>query len=278
MYGSVNRKRKKDGTFYRDYWYYACKHRLELDGHKCSYRKQVHQERVNSAVEEFISKIVKNPKFEEAIKQKINARIDTAEIETEIESLNKKLRQLNMSKEKLGKTMDSLDMFDEFYNKKYDDMQLRLNGLYRDIAETEKELSAVYERLENIRKDKISQEKVYQFLLFFDIIYPKFTDAEKKEFLGSIIERIEINPEPTENGQILKKIKFRIPICYDGNDGNDTEISVPTEKVTVETVVLLSHKKPDGHINVKVKFGEGEGKVPLDNIAKRTETYKTKSE
>ena len=44
----------------------------------------------------------------------------------------------------------------------------------------------------------------------------------------------------------------------------------------VETVVLLSHKKPDGHINVKVEFGEGEGKVPLDNIAKRAEAYKPK--
>ena len=46
--------------------------------------------------------------------------------------------------------------------------------------------------------------------------------------------------------------------------------------VSVETVVLLSHKKPDGHINVKVEFGEGEGKVPLDNIAKRAESYKPK--
>ena len=44
----------------------------------------------------------------------------------------------------------------------------------------------------------------------------------------------------------------------------------------IETVVLLSRKKPDGHINVKVEFGEGEGKVPLDNIAKRAETYKPK--
>ena len=44
----------------------------------------------------------------------------------------------------------------------------------------------------------------------------------------------------------------------------------------IETVVLLSHKKPDGHINVKVEFGEGEGKVPLDNIAKRVESYKPK--
>ena len=46
--------------------------------------------------------------------------------------------------------------------------------------------------------------------------------------------------------------------------------------VSVETVVLLSHKKPDGHINVKVEFGEGEGKLPLDNIAKRAEEYKPK--
>ena len=46
--------------------------------------------------------------------------------------------------------------------------------------------------------------------------------------------------------------------------------------ITVETVVLLSHKKPDSTISVKVEFGEGEGKVPLDNISKRAEAYKPK--
>ncbi len=46
--------------------------------------------------------------------------------------------------------------------------------------------------------------------------------------------------------------------------------------VHVETVVMLSHKKPDSVINVKVEFGEDEGKVPLDNIAKRAEAYKPK--
>ena len=48
------------------------------------------------------------------------------------------------------------------------------------------------------------------------------------------------------------------------------------QTVHVETVVMLSHKKPDSVINVKVEFGEGEGKVPLDNIAKRAEAYKPK--
>lgn len=39
---------------------------------------------------------------------------------------------------------------------------------------------------------------------------------------------------------------------------------------------MLSHKKPDSHINVKVEFGEGEGKVPLKAISERAEAYKPK--
>ena len=64
-----------------------------------------------------------------------------------------------------------------------------------------------------------------------------------------------------ENGYELKKV---------------TPVDQFPNTVHIETVVLLSHKKPDGHINVKVEFGEGEGKVPLDNIAKRAEEYKPK--
>ena len=35
-------------------------------------------------------------------------------------------------------------------------------------------------------------------------------------------------------------------------------------------------QKPDSHINVKVEFGEGEGKVPLNKIVKRADEYKPK--
>ena len=44
----------------------------------------------------------------------------------------------------------------------------------------------------------------------------------------------------------------------------------------VETVVLLSHKKADSYIHIDVEFGEGEGKIPVDSIAKRAEAYKPK--
>ena len=44
----------------------------------------------------------------------------------------------------------------------------------------------------------------------------------------------------------------------------------------VETLVVLSHKKPDGHINIKVEFGEEEGQVSLREVAKRAEARKPK--
>ena len=44
----------------------------------------------------------------------------------------------------------------------------------------------------------------------------------------------------------------------------------------VESIVLLSHKSPDSVINVKVEFGEGEGKVPLEAIAERAKEYQPK--
>ena len=49
-----------------------------------------------------------------------------------------------------------------------------------------------------------------------------------------------------------------------------------TKGVTDETVVLLSHKKADSYIHIDVEFGEGEGKIPVDSIAKRAEAYKPK--
>ena len=82
----------------------------------------------------------------------------------------------------------------------------------------------------------------------------KFTMPSDNVEIKAIFEE-DAPPTPTE-----------YTVTFDGNDGTPS----------VETVVLLSHKKPDGHINVKVEFGEGEGKVPLDNIAKRAEEYKPK--
>ena len=237
MYGNVNRKKKKDGTLYKDYFYYACKHRRLVDGHKCGYRKQWSEEKINNAVEEVIRKLVKNPKFEEAILNKIGSRIDTEEIEKEIERLEKQHRQLTGAKARLGQQMDSLDIMDKFYEKKYQDMETRLYRLYDEIEGVENSIEEVKNRLLNIQQQKISEENVYQFLLYFDKLYDKFTDLEKKEFLNSFVEQVDIYEQEQPDGRFLKHIKFCFPVYF--GDRETQELCWDNES-TVETVVLLS--------------------------------------
>ncbi len=115
-------------------------------------------------------------------------------------------------------------------------MQDRLYKLYDEIEEIEDSIEEVQNRIGNIRQQKISGDQVYQFLLFFDKLYDMFTDAEKKEFLNSFIERIDIHPEALEDGCFLKHIKFRFPVFFDGQETQ--EISWDDE-TTVESICLL---------------------------------------
>ena len=105
-------------------------------------------------------------------------------------------------------------------------------------------------------------------------------DPPRKGCDGTLLETmVEMNPErivyvSCDSATLARDLKY---LCERGYELRKVcAVDQFGMTVHVETVVLLSHKKPDGHINVKVEFGEGEGKVPLDNIAKRAESYKPK--
>ena len=101
---------------------------------------------------------------------------------------------MTAAKERLGNQIDRLDDTDKHYEEKYNDMQNRIESLYDEIAEVNASLETVQMQIQGIREEQISQERVYEFLELFDIMYDKFTEAEKKEFFHSFIKRIEIYP------------------------------------------------------------------------------------
>ena len=73
-------------------------------------------------------------------------------------------------------------------------------------------IEEVKNRLLNIQQQKISEENVYQFLLYFDKLYDKFTDLEKKEFLNSFVEQVDIYEQAEhalcDGAQSLKPERF----------------------------------------------------------------------
>ena len=250
MYGNVNRKKHPDGGYYKDYFYYACKHRKLVDGYRCTYKRQWNEDRINAAVEEIIRKFVKNPKFEEEIRKQIGGSIDTSELDREYDGLKDRLSQTTGAKNKLADQMDHLSVSDKNYDKKYNDMQERLDKLYDEITDIENAMEEVTTRLYNIKQDKISEDNVYQFLLFFDKLYDKFTDLEKKTFLKSFLSDVFIYEEEQKDGRILRGLRFKFPIYLNGRNvlGVDWD-----NESTDETVVLLSKGEIDSK-KVRVEF------------------------
>ena len=119
---------------------------------------------------------------------------------------------------RLGRELDNLDADERFYDRKYSDMQNRLNGIYEEIEMLEDKILEIDQRMDNICQQKISEEQVYQFLLYFDTLYEEMTDLEKKNFLRSFVEWVDIYPEKQPNGQILRYIKFRFPVFFNNKE------------------------------------------------------------
>ena len=136
--------------------------------------------------------------------------------------------------------MDNLSVSDEYYDKKYEDMQVRLDKFYDEIEKIETFIEAVETRLYNIKQEKISGDNVYQFLLFFDNLYDRFTDMEKKIFMKSFLEEGNIYEAEQEDGRILRSLKFRFPVFF--NEQELYELDWDNES-TVESVLLMRRAK-----------------------------------
>lgn len=242
MYGNVKRMKREDGTYYKSYFSYACKHRLNRDGHKCDYHKQWSEEKVDGAVAEIIKNLVNNPRFSDVIKTKINTKIDTSEAENELANVKKQLKQYIGTKDKIISQLDSLDVLDKNYDRKYDDLQKRLESMYNKIADAEDLESACLDKLDNIQKDKITGDNIYNYLLMFDSIYNDLSDIEKKLFYNALLSDVQLFETEQTKGQLIKSIGFKFPIFF---NGGFTDRIFRDKQETVESIVLLSKTSVD---------------------------------
>ena len=97
---------------------------------------------------------------------------------------------------------------------------------------------------------------------------PQFLDSVARMAPKRVVY-VSCNPETLARDlALLTKKGYRVE--------SSTPVDMFPHSEHIETVVLLSHKKADSYIHIDVEFGEGEGKIPVDGIAKRAEAYKPK--
>lgn len=237
MYGNKSIKHKKDGTKYKDFFYYGCKHRSMQRGHKCDYKKQIREELLDDAVAEVIVKLVSNPNFATMMQEKINMKVDTTAIDQEIENYEKQLRQDYSIKSKLMEEIDNLNPDDRHYIRRKADLDDRLYRMYDKIEELESQLIDARAKKTSIEAEKITGDNIYKVLICFDKLYFAMNDVERRQLIEALIAEIQIYEERKPNGQWLKSIRFKLPIIE-----NDLSIGLDNGE-HVETVVLMSRVK-----------------------------------
>lgn len=146
---------------------------------------------------------------------------------------------MNSTKNKLANQMDNLSVSDKHYNEKYEDMQVCLDKLYDEIEEIETAMELWRQVCIMVRQEKISRDNVYQFLLGFDKFYDRFTDMEKKTFMKSFLEEVNIYEEEQEDGKMLKGLKFRFLVFFNNQEVYELEWD---NESTVESLVGLQRK------------------------------------
>lgn len=231
MYGNKTRKKKSDGTQYKDYYFYGCKHHKKLRGNKCNYKRQIREELLDNAVVEVISKIVKNPKFVALMQEKINMKVDTSAVDNELANYEKQLKQYYLVKGKLTEEIDGLNPDDKHYSRMKLDLDNRLYTMYDNLEELVIETRAKKQALE---VDKLTRDNIFKVLIYFDKLYALMNDEEKRKLVGILIDNVQIFEEKQENGQWLKSIEFKLPII-DGEIGLENGLQN-------ETVCLLHRK------------------------------------
>lgn len=239
MAGTVRRRKNKKTGEYKDDFYYRCLHRKKMDEeHFCNYKFSLNQDELNHQVETIILYIINNDNFGTFVKKKLEQKIDVTLLEEEREQLRQQLRQLAGAKKKLMDMLDKLDVMDKHYDRKYQDMQDRLETLYDKISEIEDMITDTNEKIHNAYSDHFSAKEIYKILEHFDIMYDKMTDLEKKEFIRNFIDSIELYPDRKTDERIIRQINFKFPVYYDGDEGD--QIRLLNEK-TVETVILMTY-------------------------------------
>lgn len=235
MYGNKSIKKRPDGTKYKDFYYYGCKHRGMQRGYKCTYSKQIQEEVLDEAVAEVISKLVSNPKFASMMQEKINMKVDTTAIEQEIAAYEKQLRQYYSTKSRLMDEIDNLDPDDRHFISRKSDLDDRLYKMYDKIEDTENSLMDARAKKQAIEADKITGDNIYKILICFDKLYATMSEAERRKLVEILIDEVQIYSERQPNGQWLKSIRFKLPII-----DHNLDLSLDNEN-HAETVVKLCH-------------------------------------
>lgn len=217
MIANISRgKRKKDGTVGKSTYAYTCKYSKKQFGPSCTFTRQFKQEYIDREVIEVIARAAYSDVFEERVREGLDAAVDIEKLEADVERIGKALDNNKAARRMLSRKLDSLDASDRSYERKYEDMQARLDKLYEECTDIEVAFDDAEAKLESAKEKQVTTARVYEMLDEFREHFDEYDPAQQKEILRQVVEGIEINPDanPKKGDTIVTRVRFKCPVSF----------------------------------------------------------------
>ena len=160
---------------------------------------------------EIVSGLTLTKSFQDALMRQYGGGEDREKIRETIEVLKQKLHDLRMKQRNLGNTLDSLDIFSDDYDERYDSIQQKIDDIYDEADHVEKRLSRMKSMEDEHERARISADRIRNILEDFKALYGRMSGTEKRTFYRQFISRIDVLPE-ADDGRIIKSVTFNFPV------------------------------------------------------------------
>ena len=214
MYGRMNgEKPKGDGTFYPPSYSYVCRSRFAETSVECPKAISYSEKTLAKAVRDIIVSLVHDDGFHDLVERSLAEKFDADILAADIEAAQKEWRRLQRLQEQIENQLNAIDYDSRNAAKLEESYNNRLYKVIEDITETEARIEYLSEQMEHAQSLEDAKAGIYDFLQHFEEIYDMMENVDKRDFLKSFIDSIELYPkEKGRKGQWIKTIHFLFPM------------------------------------------------------------------
>jgi len=216
LLGNPGRARKKDGSYYQAYYYYVCKHGKHATGNPCTNNRSIRADVLDAQVIQVVQRAVDSMYVQKGLITSLCSPEDLGELTAKLDGLRAARKKEEQKKSRLLGKIAGLDADDDQYDRTYNDLQGILIRHNQAITELDGQIEAVCIQLDTARNGAASFEETLRMFHRSMGSIESWTPEQKREFMHNFLEYVEIYPKALDDGRLVRRIRFKIPVSVDG--------------------------------------------------------------
>lgn len=208
-------KLKKDGTRGKTTWAYYCPHTSKARGASCTFKSQYPQECVDAEVVQLVSLASRSDAFVDALRRRIDDATDIEQLKEDIERIEGEKAANDKRMRMLMTQIDSLDTADRSYERKFNDLQRRLDDLYDRDAGLSDALEEAQAKMTTAEKRMDGERRLLEELDRIPELLEGADEQARFDLIHEAVSEVHILPDKNPRKErVVANVTFKCPVRF----------------------------------------------------------------